>query len=218
MLPNEMSSLCDELGKLMVYSATDQTWAKHCSAWHLYNKFCLEFLVKNQLPVPVEYARAFVTWAVTKKGLKSSTVQSYVSSLKTAHVIGNYKCQNFSSDPCIKMALKGAENMYQIFNTPKADRLPMNIHLLDILGDRISALGWSVLSKQVLWTACTISFFTSCRMGELLPLHEKLFEQKTTLLWGNVKFISDNEILIRIPYSKANCWTSIPYRMIENAR
>ena len=43
MLPNEMSSLCDELGKLMVYSATDQTWAKHCSAWHLYNKFCLEF-------------------------------------------------------------------------------------------------------------------------------------------------------------------------------
>ena len=100
------------------------------------------------------------------------------------------------------MALKGAENMYQIFNTPKADRLPMNIYLLDILGDRISALGWSVLSKQVLWTACTISFFTSCRMGELLPLHEKLFDQKTTLLWGNVKFISDNEILIRIPYSK----------------
>ena len=153
-----MSSLCDELGKLVVYSATDQTWAKHCSAWHLYNKFCLEFSVKNQLPVPVEYARAFVTWAVTKKGLKSSTVQSYVSSLKTVHVIGNYKCQNFSSDPCIKMALKGAKNMYQIFNTPKADRLPMNIHLLDILGDRISALGWSVLSKQVLWTACTISF------------------------------------------------------------
>ena len=26
--------------------------------------------------------------------------------------------------------------------------------------------------------------------------------KKTTLLWGNVKFISDNEILIRIPYSK----------------
>ena len=152
--------------------------------------------------MPVEYTRAFVTWAVTKEGLKSSTVQSYVSSLKTAHVIGNYKCQNFSSDPCIKMALKGAENMYQIFNTPKADRLPMNIHLLDILGDRISALGWSVLSKQVLWTACAISFFTSCRMGELLPFHEKLFDQKTTLLWGNVKFISDNEILIRIPYSK----------------
>ena len=47
MLPDEMSSLCDELGKLVTYSATDQTWAKHCSAWHLYNKFCLEFSVKT---------------------------------------------------------------------------------------------------------------------------------------------------------------------------
>ena len=78
----------------------------------------------------------------------------------------------------------------------------MNIHLLDILGDRISALGWSILSKQVLWTACTISFFTSCRMGELLLLHEKLYDQKTTLLWDNEKFNNDNAILIRIPYSK----------------
>ena len=78
----------------------------------------------------------------------------------------------------------------------------MNIHLLDILGHRISALGWSVFSKQVLWTACTVSFFSSCRMGELLPLHEKLFDPKTTLLWENVKFVSDNEILIRVPYSK----------------
>ena len=153
MLPSEMRSLCNDLEKLVVYSATSQTWAKHSSAWHLYNKFCINFSVKNQLPVPVEYARAFVTWAVTKKGLKSSTVQSYISSLNTAHTISNHKCPNFSSDPCIKMALKGAENMYQIFNAPKADRLPMNIHLLDILGDRIAALGWSIFSKQVLWTA-----------------------------------------------------------------
>ena len=100
------------------------------------------------------------------------------------------------------MALKWAENMYQIFNAPKADRLPMNIHLLDILGDRIAALGWSIFSKQVLWTACTVCFFSSCRMGELLPFHEKLFDPRTTLLWENVKFVSKNEILILVPYSK----------------
>ena len=129
MLPVVMSSLCDELKKLVVYSATNQTWAKHCSAWRLYNKFCLELSVKNQLPVPVEYVRALVTWTVTKRGLKSSTVQSYVSSLNTAHVISNHKCPNFSSDLFIKMALKGAKNMYQIFNAPKADRLPINIRV-----------------------------------------------------------------------------------------
>ena len=39
-------------------------------------------------------------------------------------------------------------------------------------------------------------------MGELLLLHEKLLDQKTKLLWDNVKFINDNAILIRIPNSK----------------
>ena len=39
-------------------------------------------------------------------------------------------------------------------------------------------------------------------MGELLPSFERNFDPKTTLLWGNVKFMSENEILILIPYCK----------------
>ena len=64
--------------------------------------------------MPVEYIRAFATWALTKKGLKSSTVKSYVSSLNKAHALSNSRT-NFSSDPCIKMALKGAENFNALY-------------------------------------------------------------------------------------------------------
>ena len=39
-------------------------------------------------------------------------------------------------------------------------------------------------------------------MGELLPSFERNFDPKTTLLWGNVKFMSESEILILIPYCK----------------
>ena len=83
----------------------------------------------------------------------------------------------------------------------------MNIHLLEVLGDRISRLGWNVYSKQVVWTACAVSLFSSCRMGELLPFGENAFDPHTSLLWKNVKFMSDNEVLVLIPYSKTKGFT-----------
>ena len=78
----------------------------------------------------------------------------------------------------------------------------MSIDLLRILGHRLSRLNWSDFSKQVMWAACVTSFFTSCRMGELLAPQEKKFDSSTTLLWSNVKFSDKKEVLMLIPYSK----------------
>ena len=78
----------------------------------------------------------------------------------------------------------------------------MSIDLLKILGHKLSKLDWSDFSKQVMWTACSTSFFTSCRMGEILSPQEKKFDCSSTLLWANVKFLEKKEILILIPYSK----------------
>ena len=47
--------------------------------------------------------------------------------------------------------------------------LPMSFDLLQILGHGISAPGSNDFAKQMLWTACTTSFFASCRMCEILP-------------------------------------------------
>jgi len=100
------------------------------------------------------------------------------------------------------MALKGAGNLSDMYIVPKADRMAMNIHLLKILGHKISFMDWSPFDKQVLWTACTTCFFTSSRMGELLCEQENSFDKSTTLLWGNVKFFEEGEISIFIPYTK----------------
>ena len=35
LLPREMSALRPNLEKLILYSASEATWAKHCSAWNL---------------------------------------------------------------------------------------------------------------------------------------------------------------------------------------
>ena len=100
------------------------------------------------------------------------------------------------------MAIKGIKNLTDPFLKPKADRLPMTIDLLKILGHRISKLEWNDFAKQVLWTACTTSFFSSCRMGEILSTSEKNFDPKTDLLWENVAFSDNKEVLIFIPFSK----------------
>ena len=201
LLDDDTKDLCNDLEKLVMYSATKQTWSRHCSAWSLFDTFCNEYSISNSLPTKVETARAFSTWAISKKGLSSGTVRAYITSLNVANTISNCNSQNLNSDPCMKMILKGAKNLEGIFQRKPIVRLPMNIDLLDILGHRIRSSKWGNFSKQVLWTACMTSFYTSCRMGELLPSHESGFNPLTTLLGHNIKFRCDNEILVFVPYS-----------------
>ena len=148
LLPVEMSSLCHDLENLVLYSSSESTWKKHMSAWKLYENFCVEYNVKFKLPISVEYARAFVTWSASKRNLKGSTIRSYVSSLNIAHTlsISNTPSCNLNSDKCVKMAIKGAENISCLKNTVKPDRLPMNIHLLKILSHRLAELDCSAIS------------------------------------------------------------------------
>ena len=125
--------------------------------------------------------------------------------MNVAHTISSTSTANLNSDPCVKMLLKGAKNIEGMTRKKKISRLPMNIDLLSILGHRLSQLNnlnWNSVSKQVFWTACVTSFFTSCRMGEILPNGEKEFDPHTTLLWQNISFGDNKEILIFVPYSK----------------
>ena len=202
LIPKEMSSLCCAMENLIVNSVCKQTWAKHRSAWNLYKSFCNIFNVNFDMPIPIKIVRAFATWAITERNLKSATVKSYISSLNTAHTLSNTDSIILNSDPCLKMILKGAENVFYAGKPCKTDRLPMNIHLLNILCHKIYNLNWTDFSKQVVWTACVISFFSSCRMGELLPAHENYFDPLTTLTWGKIKFLDRNEAIIFIPFTK----------------
>ena len=70
LLPKSMSSLADDLEKLVLYSATKQTWARHASAWNLYREFCDCFGITFNLPIPISYIRGFAMWASPKENLK----------------------------------------------------------------------------------------------------------------------------------------------------
>ena len=90
--------------------------------------------------------------------------------MNIAHTISNNGNGNLNSDPCIKLLLRGADNVMDRSTHPTVERLPMNPHLLEVLGHRVSELDWNEVSRQVFWTACVVSFFTSCRMGEIFAI------------------------------------------------
>ena len=127
---------------------------------------------------------------------------AYISSLNIAHSLGGVSNGNLNSYPIVKMALKGAGNIYNISAGAGKTRLPMNIYLLESLIDWVAKSEWTDLSKQVFWIACMLCFFSTCRMGELLAQNVKSFDPGTTLLWENVKFPEQEGVLIFIPYSK----------------
>ena len=204
LLAPKFHSLCDEFSNLVLHSLTKQTWAKHCSALKLFNEFCNTYRVRYELPVKKEYTRAFVTWAISKKNLKSSTVKAYISSLSVAHALGNIESPNFSLDWCTKLVLKGAKNYSDSNVATRPTRLPMNLDLLTVLGHRINELEWSGYAKQVFWTASTTSFFSSCRMGEILAPIENGFQPGVTLMWENIVFSSNYDVLTFVPYTKSS--------------
>ena len=203
LLAPEFHDLCN-LSNPILYSSTKQTWAKNCSPWKLFTEFCTDYNIKFVLPIKKEYIRAFVTWAATKKNLRSSTIRTYISSLNVAHALSNIEGVNLSSDICTKLALKGVKNYSDPALTQRAVRLPISFDLLRVLGHRINCLNWGELAKQVFWSACTTSFFLSCRMGKILSPFQGNFEPRSTLKWENVVFSENKEVLLFVPYSKTN--------------
>ena len=199
---NTVNSLCDSLEKLVLYSKSKSTWTKHMTAWNLVEQFFRHSNNKFTNVLDIKQARAFVVWALEKRGLKPSTVKSYLYSIKLAHCLSGKEHVDFAKDTVIQMALKGADNLYELEMQNNKIRLAMDISTLKILGHRIAKSDWTKLSKQVVWTACLVSFFTSCRMGELLADTEKSFDPTTTLAWKHVSSTDSCGKTIFLPYTK----------------
>lgn len=204
LLPDETASLCNQFEKLLLHSASNSTWKKHCSAWNSLRLFCNKFKIELNLPLDVKHVRAYTTWALTERKLQASTVESYISSIVFAHRMADKECVNFTKDKCVQMLLKGGGgNVSLLSGETNSSRLAMNIYLLKILGHRISLEKWDDMSKQVIWTASVICFYTSCRMGELVSACKNNFDSITTLKWQNVKFMENNEAVVFLPSTKS---------------
>ena len=142
-----VNNLCTDLSNLVIHSKTSSTWAKHISAWKLYDIFILE-TNQDSWNMDIFKARQFVVWALNTRKLKPDTVKTYLYSIKLAHVLKNVQCDSFSKDDIIKMSLKGAGNIQMLNDSTHIIRAPMLLNTLLILGHRISETTWKNYSKR----------------------------------------------------------------------
>jgi len=128
-------------------------------------------------------------------------VRTYLSALNFAHILKDCPVLPFSQDKLIAMCLAGSENCEIYSSNPSRKRRTVTLDSLLIIGHRLALKNWSELKKQTIWSACLVAFFTSARMGELLP-NSSFFDPVTTLCWKHVKFYNDKSILIFLPTTK----------------
>jgi hypothetical protein len=146
-------------------------------------------------PVDVETIRSFAVWCLEKKNLQVDTVRAYISSVTLAHTLKNLQCPNFSKDKILKLILDGAKNLQNTSSQCSNNRRAASIYTLLLIGHRIAISGWSDCSKIVFWSLCTVAFFTSARLGELLSKSERFFDATSDLLWKDVMFNKNHIIL-----------------------
>jgi hypothetical protein len=99
--------------------------------------------------------------------------------------------------------IKGAKNLASYTATKKTPKAVMTLSCLKILGHEIAKSGWPVSKKSVYWAACTVAFFGSFRMGELLCPAEDSFTADT-LVWSDVVLTNSNSVVLTIRHPKSN--------------
>jgi len=187
---------------LLSASLSQSTWRKNASAFNCFTEFEKFTGTKNIWPLNDKTVNTFVEWSLLKKGLKHSTVSSYLSSLNFLHKVqglNGSSCTNFLA----KTLIRGAENLDFYKHLTKGSRKVMTLSLLKILGHQLSISGWSKDSIQVIWAVATTAFFGSFRLGEILCSNAQKFTSSEVLTWEDVKFKDDSIVIgIKIPKSR----------------
>ncbi len=142
-----------------------------------------------------------MAWALNKCNMSPNSLKVYLSDLKLAHKLRNCPCY-FENDFFISSMIKGAKNLNLYTNIFKPAKFVMSFPLLKLLGHEIAKSNWPNESKIVVWAACCIAFFSSFRLGQILPDNKS--NSPELLTWDRVHFTDSGSAIINIRFLKAN--------------
>jgi len=179
------------------YSAA--TWRRFSSTLQSIKKFAIATGTQISWPIQESILHKYITWAFHTEELSSSTIHAYISDLTTIHKIKNldsHSCTSFF----IKTALRGAENMELYKNISKQCKSTMDFNLLKILGSEIAKSSMSAFDEQIYWVACTLAFWGSFRMGELLENTQDEISAEC-MSWSDIT-VDNDSMTIHVKFPK----------------
>ena len=183
-------------------SVANSTWRKYETGWRAFNQFEEDHQARVSWPLSPQTIRAFAVWCLDVRKLQLSSTIAYLSAVRFAHLLQGLQPAS-AEDPILELIFAGARHMS--FSAPPRPntRRVVTFPLLLTLGHRIAQAQWDRMSKQVTWTACTVAFFGSARMGELLAKSEQAHDPTADLLWSDVKFRGTESVLLQLKIPKS---------------
>jgi hypothetical protein len=157
-----------------------------------------------ELPLNNKSILIFIDYLARKRGLKSTSISSYLSGLRQLHIIQNFDPPAFRTG-LVKLVLRGISNQDGITTWDKGmtGRLPMTTNVMLLLQKLISKLDYSATDKAMIWAASTLAFAGAFRINEILCKRESTFDLDFELLSENVKLRTSNNGSITIQPSRS---------------
>ena len=128
------------------------------------------------MPWDPRKAAIYITWAAETKKWASSTLQQYISAIKSAHRREGWPDDWLNYQ--VKNLLKGFENLSE----PKNQRLPITPSLMKILWKNLESAKIQEEDRRLVWAVATIMYSGSLRGGEILGDKEKEYDEDKILL------------------------------------
>mgnify|MGYP003891633467 CR=1 FL=1 len=166
------------------YSLTKQTWSVYRTAQKMLHKCCTETNSSFSLPLSSTDILTFTAWLLNR-GVKASTISSYLSGLRQVHLSNGIDIPIIRSD-LISLILRGQSHLDNLSPKSKQTRLPVSPTILRVLKLEISRSTFPKRDKRLIWLLCSLAFHGSFRIIELLSKTKGSFDPNFCLLGNDV--------------------------------
>lgn len=165
------------------HSISNRTWQSYRTAERMLKKYLQKEHKKLELPIQEETVLGFVHWLAFERGLKATSVNSYLAGIRKLHLIKGVEEPKLRSE-LVNMILEGKKNMdatARLANPPQ-ERQPVTIDVMKLLKIQLAAWDSSVWNRATAWLICSLLFHAACRGNELLCKSAASYDPTVELL------------------------------------
>ena len=200
------SNISPSAMRLISMAYTTKTWSSYQTAWFSFRAFCIFTDTIAILPLSVDTLINYINFLATWRKLQANTIRGYVSALKILHYLNRHSVTDVDhifSDHLVTLALRGVEHICLLNPKPANPRRVMTFSCLELLGHGLTKQGLNDYDLLSIWTACTLGFWGSFRMSEILPSGEKPNQTCNALTWSKIFKPKSNQLTISIKFPKS---------------
>ena len=181
----------DDVKELLAKTANQaiakKTWSTYSTAVRALHRCSEETNADLSFPLDESKTLTFVGWLV-KRGLAGSTINSYLSGIRQAHITEGHHPPNLRS-PLITQVIEGMKKVDNIKKQEgeKPKRIAMTPLILRTWKAELRISDYSDCDKLMMWAVSTLAFSGTFRCHELLARYNNSFDPQYTLLAKDIQ-------------------------------